>query len=77
MLIRHGARPMSDGEDPKAWLREAKATAGVSTFRHPGCHRYLFLTGTGRYETRRRLIGLATSTRYPKTIHDREMVPAS
>ncbi len=76
MLIRHGARPIRDGEDPKVWLREAKAAARVQTFRHPGCHRYLFLTGGGRFAVRRRLIGLATSTTYPKTIHDREMVPA-
>jgi hypothetical protein len=39
-LVRHGARPMLDGEDAAAWLREALG-AVTRAARHPGQHRYL------------------------------------
>lgn len=40
-LVKHGARPMEDGENPRSWLREALLTT-TRTARHPGQHRYLF-----------------------------------
>lgn len=58
-LVRHGARPMLDGEDAAAWLRDA--LAGVTRpVRHPGQHRYLFALS----RSARRL--LPPSKPYPK-----------
>lgn len=72
-LIRHGARPMLPGEDPKAWLREAKHGARVRTFRHPGNHQYVFLLA--RNERARQQIKVAKPCQsYPKTIHHRPLV---
>ncbi len=74
-LVEHGARPMRAGEDPYAWLREAKRACRVTTFRHPGLHRYVFPLGHNE-RTRRRVRIAAPSLPYPKTRATRELVSA-
>jgi hypothetical protein len=73
-LVRWGARPMRSGEDPKAWLREAKQTARVTTHQHPGNHRYVFALGNAR---QRRDVRIAVPAMpYPKRIETGELVAA-
>jgi hypothetical protein len=55
ILVSFGARPMLAGEDARAWLREAMATAGVRELVHPGNHRYVF---TSRQRRRYITVGL-------------------
>ncbi len=72
-LIRWGARPMRAGEDPKVWLREARTACGVTTFRHPGCHRYVF--ALGRNDRARKQVRIALPAQpYPKKREARELV---
>lgn len=73
-LVGYGARPMQPGENPYAWLREAKAACRVATFRHQGVHRYVFRLGRNARARAQVFIKPATGP-YPKTI-DRELVAA-
>ncbi len=47
-LVGHGAQPMQDGEDPRAWLRRAKQATGARSVQHPGYHRYAAALGPQR-----------------------------
>jgi hypothetical protein len=72
-LTAAGARPMAAGEDPRAWLAEAKAACGVRTFRHPGLHRFAF--ALGRNARARRSVRIALDAQpYPKHRETRELV---
>lgn len=51
-LVRFGARPREDGEDPRSWLRQALVDAGCRRVRHPGNHRYLFTLANPRLSVR-------------------------
>lgn len=73
LLQRWGASPMLPGEDPKLWLRKAKADAGVRTFRHPGNHRYVFRLG--RHARRHVRVALPAQT-YPKHADTRVLIAA-
>lgn len=75
VLIGWGARPMRDGEDPRAWLAEARTAAGVTFFRHPGVLRYVFTLGATRRDRRAVRVALP-SLPYPKTRETRELVSA-
>lgn len=48
LLVERGAQRMLAGEDPKAWLRQARADAGIKPVRKAGKHRYLFSLGETR-----------------------------
>jgi hypothetical protein len=74
LLVDHGARPMRPGEDPKAWLHEAKHTAGVRTQRHHGCHRYLIVLGRNQRTRNDVRIGIPAISPYPKTRESQELV---
>lgn len=74
-LIDRGARPMLAGEDPYAWLAEAKTACRITTFRHPGVHRYVF--PLGRTARARRQVHIARAAQpYPKSRETRELVAA-
>jgi len=63
LLCRYGALARL-GEEPRLWLRQALATAGVRRVWHPGNHRYLFPIGP-RTE-RRRTAAVLPRFPYPK-----------
>ena len=44
-----GARPITEGDDPALWLRQALASIGAVNVRHPGNHRYCLTLGGRRY----------------------------
>lgn len=67
-LVEFGARPRRDGEDPRAWIRQALLDVEVQRQRHPGKHRYLFKLGT-RAERSRTVVAL-TPAPYPKKEQD-------
>jgi len=65
LLVEHGADPMQDGEDPRAWLRRAKHAAGARSAQHPGYHRYAVALDTS--SRRRSRVLIAGEPRpYPK-----------
>ena len=65
LLIEHGAEPMQDGEDPRAWLRRAKLATRARSVQHPGYHRYA--VGLGGRRGRRNPALIAGGARpYPK-----------
>jgi hypothetical protein len=65
LLVEHGAEPMRDGEDPRAWLRRAKHATGARSMRHPGYHRYAVALGTSR-RLRSNVMIAGASRAYPK-----------
>lgn len=65
-LAALGARPLSGGEDPAVWLREALRQVGARRVRHRGAHRYLFRLGGTRRERERIPVGLPAHAAYPK-----------
>lgn len=75
ILIRWGARPMRAGEDPRAWLREARHACRINMYRHPGVHRYVFTLGPTRRARRDVLIAIPARP-YPKLVESRELVAA-
>ena len=40
LLVKHGADPMQEGEDPRLWLSGAKLASGARSVQHPGFLRY-------------------------------------
>lgn len=74
-LIRWGARPMRAGENPRAWLSEARVACGITYFRHPGVHRYVFALGRTARDRRQVRIALPALP-YPTTREARELVAA-
>jgi len=74
LLVSYGARVMTRGEDPTAWLGRALIQAGTRCVRHAGNHRYAFVVG--RTSTERRHVEMAMTARpFPKTI-DQEVQAA-
>jgi hypothetical protein len=65
LLVEHGAEPMQDGEDPRAWLRRAKHATGARSAQHPGYHRYAVALGTSRSQRNKVLIA-GEPRPYPK-----------
>ena len=65
LLVGRGARRRRSGERPAAWLAEALDEAGARRVRHPGCHRYAFPIGTGRWARAAVRVALAPRP-YPK-----------
>ena len=63
-LVEHGAEPIQDGEDPRAWLRRAKHDAGARSTQHPGYHRYAAALGTSRQRSNVLIAGEPQA--YPK-----------
>lgn len=74
-LIRWGARPVRAGEDPRAWLREARVACGISYFRHPGVHRYVFPLGRSARARRQVKVALPALP-YPTAREPFELVAA-
>lgn len=74
-LIRWGAQPMRAGEDPRAWLREARTACGITYYRHPGVYRYVFTLGANARARRAVRVALP-SLPYPKIRETRELVAA-
>jgi hypothetical protein len=64
-LVQHGAEPMQDGEDSRAWLRLAKHATGARSTQHPGYHRYAVVLGTSRRQRSNVLIA-GQPRAYPK-----------
>ena len=42
LLVRYGATPRHEGEDPRSWLGKALNEVEVRKLKHGGNHRYLF-----------------------------------
>lgn len=61
-LVRHGAPPIADGEDPAAWLRCWLAQL-TRPLRHHGNHRYLWCLDRRR---RREVLETRAALPYPK-----------
>jgi hypothetical protein len=61
-LVRHGAEPLHDGEDPAVWLRRWRA-ALTRPLRHRGNHRYLWVLDERR---RAELVPYGPVRQYPK-----------
>lgn len=72
-LVELGARPMELGEDPKAWLREARQACKITYFRHPGLHRYVFPLGRKAHHRAKVTIGFPAKV-YPKIRSTKEMM---
>ena len=53
---------MVDGEDPGLWLRQALATIGAVTVRHPGNHRFCLTFGGRRHAGQLALVPHRAST---------------
>lgn len=63
-LVSFGATPMLEGEDPRAWLKQALHEAGVRWMSHPGNYRYAFTVGS---KAERRAVSWPVQTLpYPK-----------
>lgn len=65
LLVRHGAPPLDDPDDPARWLARALATVGATRLRHAGCHRYGFRLGPA---ARRIPLRAPDAAAYPKRV---------
>jgi hypothetical protein len=67
--------PPDAGGSLRPWLCEARVACGVTYFRHPSVHRYVFPLGRTARERRQVQVALP-SLPYPTTRETRELVAA-